>query len=341
MTESQRPKERIEMITLHKILFVFCFLSLSLNYYISTKPMLEIENPTFSLIQPNETITSKFSDNYDQLIDIKKFSFKINPKPCKRYPEGFLLMIIVSSNPLNYENRLVIRKTWGQTDESTNIVFLVGETDNVTVSQKIQEESVTYGDIVQGNFKDAYHNMTYKHVMGLKWISHHCMNSKYILKTDDDIVVNADELKRFLVRRLSPWGAKGLIMCKVAKHALAQRRQSSKWMVTLEEYPMPFYPDYCPGWAILYSRDVVPRLLEAAQNTPYFWIDDVHITGILAQKIGVPRTSITNYVLTEKKAEMLIKSGRQNIGRFLFGPPNLKVQRMSALWRAISQSCHI
>ncbi|KAG6448263.1 hypothetical protein O3G_MSEX005403 [Manduca sexta] len=337
MKESQRV-DRNEMLTIHKILFTLCSIVIIYNYYYTEVNVVCVKDPKFTLLDPQNTTVIKVDDVYDQLIDIKNFSFKINPQPCDEYPAGFLLMIIVSSNPSNFDNRMVIRSTWGREIESTKLVFLVGEPENLTISQKVLAESALYGDIVQGNFKDEYRNMTYKHVMGLKWVSHHCSQAKYVLKTDDDVVVNLDALLHFLGRELSPWGAKGLITCHVAVHAEVQRSDESKWKVTAEEYKFEFYPNYCAGWAILYSQDVVPQLLKAAQNTPYFWIDDVHITGDLAQKIGVARTQLSNLILSSRKADVLAKLGPRYAGHFLFGPPDLKVERINQLWHALHDS---
>ena len=247
MAERQRSEKR-EMMTLHKILFTVCAISLTYKYYTSTSPnIIRIKDPKFSLLGPYNTTHITVEDNYTQLIDINNFSFIINPQPCKEYPAGLLLMIIISSNPNNRENRMVIRNTWGRNHDSIKVVFMVGEPENVTAAQLVKNESAKFGDIVQGNFVDVYRNMTYKHVMGLKWVAHHCPTAKYVLKTDDDILLNSREMSHFLARELSPWGAKDLITCQVLVNAKVQRSKKSKWKVTTEEYGASHYPTYCAG----------------------------------------------------------------------------------------------
>lgn len=81
--------------------------------------------------------------------------------------------------------------------------------------------------------------------------------------------------------------------------------------------------------------DVVYKLLETAQKEPYFWIDDVHITGIIAEKIGVPRTPLKNLILSRYRANILTNFGITYSGPFLFGPPDLSVQRIKQIWKAI------
>ncbi|CAG9796041.1 unnamed protein product [Diatraea saccharalis] len=336
MTEYQRDKP--DMLTLHKLLICIVGLMFLYDYYNTKAPVVvRVKNPKFSLLGPYNTSEYLLDDVYDQLIDIKNFTFKTNPHPCMEYPAGLLLVIIVSSKPSNYKNRMVIRNTWGRSVDSTKVVFLLGDPYNESISQKIQNESLVYGDVVQGNFADAYRNMTYKHVMGLKWVAHRCPNAKYVLKTDDDIVVNSYELRRFLVKELSPWGAKGLITCQVLEHAEVQRSQRSKWRVSPIEYAAPYYPTYCAGWAILYSRDVVPQLLTVAQRLPYFWIDDVHITGACAQQIGVARTPLSTLILNQLRVSLLTKLGPKSVGPFIFGPPDLSIDKIKKIWNAIPQ----
>lgn len=246
MTEMQ--KEKSEMANMHLFLISGCVLMLLYNYKFTTNSVfVRIKDPKFSLNSPYNETNIKTNDVYQNLIDIKNFSFITNPQPCKEYPAGLLLLIIVSSNPSNHENRKVIRNTWGKVVDSTKTVFLLGEMENVTHMNRIRRESKEYGDIIQGSFTDAYRNMTYKHVMGLKWVAHHCPMAKYVLKTDDDIVLNSREMRRFLAKELSPWGAKGLIACSLLEHGEAHRYNGSKWKVTTAEYPSFYYPTYCAG----------------------------------------------------------------------------------------------
>ncbi|KAJ8707482.1 hypothetical protein PYW08_010734 [Mythimna loreyi] len=321
-------------VRIHAILFPMCILSLIYKYHMSTAPhIIEITAPKFSILGPYNTSRIVVVDNYTQLIDIQNFTFKMNPQPCKDYTADLLLVIIISSSLSNQENRMVIRNTWGQNTDSTKVVFLIGETENVTLAQNITNESFLYKDIVQGNFVDSYRNMTYKHVMGLKWVVHHCPTAKYILKTDDDILVNTRAMTRFLTRELSPWGVKDLIACQLCLITKVHRTKS-KWIVTFEEYPFSFYPPFCEGWAVLYSQDVVPRLLKAAQTLPFFWVDDVHITGIIAAQIGVQRTPWSSLVMDE--VELTKKWFRPYSAKSLFFGHDLTLEEMMEIWNANS-----
>ncbi len=43
-----------------------------------------------------------------------------------------------------------------------------------------------------------YRNLTYKHIMGLKWVSTYCSNAHTVVKVDDDTFVNIFQLTTFL-----------------------------------------------------------------------------------------------------------------------------------------------
>ncbi|XP_049881517.1 beta-1,3-galactosyltransferase 5-like [Pectinophora gossypiella] len=336
MVESQNS-DKFEMLNILKVVLIILSLLLVYNYHKSPPIVVRIQHPKFTLLGPYNTTEYEVDDVYDQLIDIKNFTFKVNPQPCTGYTYGLLLVVIVASKPNNFDKRTIIRETWGRSTDSTKVVFLLGDPGNLTLARKIDNESLTYGDIVQGNFIDAYRNMTYKHVMGLKWVAYHCPTAKYILKTDDDVLVNSHELRKFLGRELSPWGAQDLITCSVLRHAIVQRSSSSKWMVSEAEYTGKYYPTYCAGWAVLYSQDVIPRLLTVAQNIPYFWIDDVHITGVAAEKIMVDRTPLLSLILSSRRVKLLTSMGPEYAGQFLFGPPDLSTDKITEIWKAIPE----
>ncbi|KAI4498042.1 hypothetical protein M0802_006866 [Mischocyttarus mexicanus] len=271
------------------------------------------------------------SDDKSTLIDIKDFKFIINHDPCNKTQP--LLLLLIHSAPVNFPKRNVIRETWGQKSSDFILYFLVGFSEEY--QEELEEENKKYQDLIQGNFLDAYRNMTYKHVMALKWATYYCPSAKYILKLDDDVFVHIPAMLDFLTHGLSPWGARRLILCDLKSAAVVKRSWRSKWRVSPLEYPGRHYPLYCAGWAILYSPDIVFVLYREAQKEPYFWIDDVHITGILARKLNITQSSLDSLVLTPESMQNLLQ--KPYIQRdFLFGPPNLMENEIRALYSLIN-----
>lgn len=70
------------------------------------------------------------------------------------------------------------------------LVFVLGKVADDKVMTKIKMEYSHYGDIVQEDFMDSYRNLTYKGIAALKWITHHCRQASFAIKSDDDIMIN-------------------------------------------------------------------------------------------------------------------------------------------------------
>lgn len=201
---------------------------------------------TFSLRGPNDDELPNVTDAVGSLFNVTEFQWKFTSNPCAPYPAGLLLLILVPSSPFHEQHRSIIRDAWARTGETG--LFLMGETMDPTAAAIIANESSTYGDMLQGNFIDNHANMTYKHIMGLKWVAHHCPKVKYILKQDDDVTVDYLTLRTFLVRGLSPWGAKKLLLCTLEKcHLVVHRVKHCRFHVGKDEYSKEMYPCMCPG----------------------------------------------------------------------------------------------
>ncbi|GLV46658.1 uncharacterized protein CBL_11499 [Carabus blaptoides fortunei] len=278
------------------------------------------------------------ADDYSRLVNLHGFRFTMFSQACNEsgVPPP-LLLVLVHSAPDNVAKRRTIRQTWGEPRDAMKLVFMVGQVATREAQLKLDQENRIHEDLVQGSFMDAYRNMTYKHVMALKYAVYHCPQAKYILKTDDDIFVNMPTMMTFLNVELSPWGARRLLLCRPLYNSVAKRSFRSKWRVSYSEYSHRNYPPYCPGWAILYSPDVVFKLYAEAQRTQYFWIDDVLVTGILAERAQLIHTPVADFVLTPSAVETLVKSNgtKGSTGMFLYGPPDMVQDDIYALWAVV------
>ncbi|XP_052861045.1 uncharacterized protein LOC128268075 [Anopheles cruzii] len=249
-----------------------------------------------------------------------------------------LVLVLVHSAPDNVFKRNTIRSTWGRPDGRARLIFLLGAVNTSAAQRAIEEESRTYDDIVQGSFVDAYRNMTYKHVMALKWYTYHCPGARYVLKTDDDVFINAPVLYDVL-ERVAP--QRKLLLCQLVTKLSVKRTHRSKWYVSWREYPTRYYPPHCPGYSILYSRDVARELYREAQRQPFFWIDDVHITGTVAQNVNVTITPMDSlYLDEEQKGELLSRKLSAAGLVFFFTNPNLPMDEIRRLWYAVTEPAH-
>ncbi|RWS15674.1 Beta-1:3-galactosyltransferase 1-like protein [Dinothrombium tinctorium] len=282
------------------------------------------------------------ANDYRSLLNLKDFRFVLNNNRCNKsanggFDDSVFLIIFIHSAPNNFKKRLAIRETWGNESNFVNdkirVIFTLGIVFDPSVQQSIERENAEYKDIVQGNFVDSYRNLSYKHVMGLKWVTYYCQNTKFVFKTDDDIFVDIFQLMFYLKGWLSEvFPLRNFMSCYVISNPYPKRSVRSKWHVTYEEYPGKYYPEYCSGWGILMSPDVVFRLYAHSREVSYFWVDDVMISGLLAQRIGVRHIDLTSKLAIEdddvtgwlKKDELSIPP--------LFGHPDTDTDTIYALW---------
>ena len=95
----------------------------------------------------------------------------------------------------------------------------------------------------KGNFLEDYHNLTYKHAMGLRWASQFCPQAQMLIKIDDDTAAN---LPRLIQEIAPPLLNKENMLGAVFARAKPMR-ETSKWQVSLKEWPSPVYPSYLSG----------------------------------------------------------------------------------------------
>ena len=231
-----------------------------------------------------------------------KFNWLINPRNICQGRDIFLLTYVHSA-PAHYKRRTAIRETWGNPknfpDFTFRLVFLLGRPGDKTMQEAVQLESDMYGDIVQEDFADSYRNLTYKAIMGLKWITNHCPQARYILKTDDDIFVNIFNVaKHILSIHNHEKDVKKMLLCLVWYRMKVVRDPKSKWYLSKSEFRDDFFPTYCSGSAYIMTADLIPPMYNASMFTPFFWVDDFYVTGLLAKKVGAAHRKFNSvYIL--------------------------------------------
>lgn len=276
-------------------------------------------------------------NDFSHLIDLENFEYLINHQTCKERKQKPLVVILVHSAPDNFHKRTTIRETWGRKDPRALLFFIIGAVNSTNIQDKIDLEDKVHEDVVQGNFQDAYRNMTYKHVMALKWFLYDCPEAHYLLKTDDDVFVNTPQLYIYLETPSAvsqQFHSDRLLLCYQISSAKVKRSYRSKWRVSFDEFSDKYYPNHCPGFSILYSADVVRQLYLKAQQLKYFWIDDVHITGNVASKLNITISPTGGLFLNKDEQENLLGGHTRSdtATTFLFARPNLGEQEIRALW---------
>ena len=128
-------------------------------------------------------------------------------------------MVVVTSAPANFQRRQAIRESWAkdQEDSDTEVLFLLGKQQDAIQQAHIFYESLQNGDIIQEDFEDAYHNLSVKSMMMLKWFLRTedvlGMKPNYLLKTDDDMYINLQNLVRVVARNKGKLLLTGCMCC--------------------------------------------------------------------------------------------------------------------------------
>ena len=226
---------------------------------------------------------------HDPVINPHPYKYTLNPSQACQ--EDVFLLVYVHSHPANSHRRGVIRNTWGNPSNfpvvPIKVVFILGTiVGKEDLEMTVQLESMEFDDIVQENFLDAYENMTLKAVSALKWISSYCSNAKYVMKTDDDALINMYTVVRHLLDldESNVYNHK-LLLCRVWWKMDVSR--NGKWAVPEKVIPDNYYPPYCSGIMYVMSMDVALVLYHMSLSIKPFWVDDVYITGLIPRRIGL------------------------------------------------------
>lgn len=213
--------------------------------------------------------------------------------------DDVLLLLFVKSSPENFEQRQAIRDTWGnesfvwsQLGVNMRTVFVLGVHPDVgrrsSVQSALLQEDRAYGDLIQQNFLDTFHNLTAKLILQFHWGHDYCPQARFLMSADDDVFIHVPNLVKYLQELLSRQPeAKDLWVGHVHRGAPPIRRKKSKYHVPNDLYPWPSYPDYTAGAGYVVSRDVAAKIYYATlMLNSSMYIDDVFM-GICAKAMGV------------------------------------------------------
>lgn len=214
---------------------------------------------------------------------------------CPNKGEKLKLLILITSAQTHTEARLAIRQTWGHygTRRDVSTAFVLGRTGNSSVSTALTQENMIYGDLIRGHFIDSYNNLTLKTLSSLEWVDQNCPKAKYILKTDDDMFINVPKLLQFLDAHSKD---KRVIYGRLAKKWKPIRNKKSKYYISTGQFGAAVFPPFTTGPAYVMTSDIVHDLYERSLEEVYLKLEDVYTTGIVAQKLGINRVHVNEFL---------------------------------------------
>ncbi|ESO93881.1 hypothetical protein LOTGIDRAFT_74915, partial [Lottia gigantea] len=203
------------------------------------------------------------------------------------------IFIIIFSIPRNIANRNAIRKTWVSASRNntanTRYAFFFGNSSDKNI---LFQEAKIYKDIIMEDFQDSYQNLTYKTMMGFKFVTLFCNNAKYILKTDDDMWINLNSLNEYLQTNSEKLTHSVGGSCHQTAGPI--RSKSSKWYASFESYPSAKYPGYCSGTGYILTTKTAQEVFEISKNVPFFHLEDVYVS-LCIRKLGYSLEGIRGF----------------------------------------------
>jgi beta-1,3-galactosyltransferase 1 len=196
------------------------------------------------------------------------------------------------------------------------LVFLIGNSERIgdecafllsyEVQNQIFIEQKQFGDIVQVELVEHYNNLTLKSVHMLKLFNTFYKNStKFLVKADDDSFINLPNLSKFMIsspptiyegRNISEFFIMGHLFAhpldRAVHRAPADRMNQKyvdKWITPHYLFNDTLYPQFTSGSCYVMTNLAAECLFEKSLNFQFFHLEDVFVTGIVAEACNLPR----------------------------------------------------
>ena len=191
-------------------------------------------------------LSSNLKDTEDENI------FYLNPVElcAKANSSGLLFLAFMVISPDKFEKRNVIRTTWANQTlfgKDFRMVFVIGMSHDDNINKMIELEYKLYKDILQLSFMDSYFKITSKVMAAFKWIPKHCSHVKYILRINDDAMVNTFALLNVFTHTIT-YKKRHIYGWLVRNYTTTVSRETSdKFYVARNQYALSMFPDYPSG----------------------------------------------------------------------------------------------
>ncbi|XP_013379397.1 beta-1,3-galactosyltransferase 1 [Lingula anatina] len=278
-------------------------------------------------------------------LHVHRYNYIINPRYfCHNdiFNNSVFLLVMVPSAPENFERRLQLRKTWGSISqalgERISTVFVLGQSSDHKQQERNMLEAEIFRDILKIDFNDTYRNLTLKTLSAMRWALTYCDKAKFIMKADDDIIMQYKLVVRTLLARIAVKNTSDCFMGFVVKDRAPIRDNSSKWHVSENEYAGSKFPPYVNGPSYIMAMPTARKLLSAAFTLPYLSMEDAFL-GIAAEKAGVTPENDKRFIPAIWPGDEYSFCAYQHMLTIHDVPENVRQQFWSDLKRAKSFKC--
>ncbi|TRY77994.1 hypothetical protein TCAL_11892, partial [Tigriopus californicus] len=283
-------------------------------YFFSVICAIVLSLPFLFVIE-NASWTRKNSRDMRVYVKPEEITTIAHPSTLHSYSHMLEVVIAIHSHPNNFDERDAIRHMWMHHAIATGkiaVIFCIGKSPerHGSINTRVLKESDEFGDILLEDFIDTYDNLTIKSTLMLKYFHNNDIGTKVIFKADDDVFVNPTELLRQV--RYWSYATDGFqkVMFGHAYNSPPIRLTTifapqKKWIMPRWMYPEDLYPTYLSGSGYIIPSSEITCLYEAALETPLVYLEDVFVTGILAETCGIRRQH-NEFFLPNKRSPCLL-----------------------------------
>jgi beta-1,3-galactosyltransferase 1 len=194
-----------------------------------------------------------------------------------------LLLALVMISPDRFEKRDLIRQTWAARSlldpHDLRVLFVLGSGPTSNDSGAIEAEFLKHNDIAAvADLVDSYHNLTRKVMMSFRWAVENCPNARFIMRVNDDVMVNTPMLVRYLKslpRLTNTW------MGNWYDYQFPIRDQGSKYCVSRADYSGDKYAAYMEGSMYILTSDLAESVYELSTKVDWppfsVWLEDIYV----------------------------------------------------------------
>ncbi|KAH9502352.1 hypothetical protein Btru_073518 [Bulinus truncatus] len=270
------------------------------------KESLFKEIPEETYLQPNN---SYFTSNSSFAGKDYNFNFLINGESICAKGAPYILIIIPSQIDKR-DLREAIRRTWliaaemntwrrFKITKTIKHIFLFGYRSKMEQDdfKLLQSESVEHGDIVVVNVIDTYRNLSLKILSGIEWTLKYCSGVDYLLKVDDDTLINAPLMVELLVHVQNRSKDNKFVLGLMHTYKKPEVSRSGRWEVSEKDYPFRYYPKYFYGHSYAISGASLQLISAVAKKVTLIAPEDAYFTGILPKFAGIKRLHAPSFTV--------------------------------------------
>ncbi|CAI5455878.1 unnamed protein product [Caenorhabditis angaria] len=188
-------------------------------------------------------------------------------------PDQPTRILVIRSGPGSLDYRNFIRRTWKKhVEQLLPVIFVCATSRNDT----LRHEAEQYNDILQFNFEDSYHNLSWKMMAIYGFVLGQLPTIQQIVVTNDDTIVNVTALEQVLHMRDGP-----VMLGKVSRGYPRIFLPWLTWHVHSDMYPNLCYPLFVQGSSFVLSKEGAKLLVDNVCKVPMVHLDDVFM-GVLS-----------------------------------------------------------